>query len=120
MISATAWNWGAKSAFFWLGTCTACFVWCFFRLPETGGFTFAELDILFANKVSARKFTHVQVEGESTRGASHTKSATAIDCLSLSQRTGAADEIQTQHPTGDLLNTLEHKGDTNHDEFLEK
>ena len=25
-------------------------------MPETGGFSFAELDILFANKVSARKF----------------------------------------------------------------
>jgi hypothetical protein len=56
MITATAWNWGAKSAFFWLGCNIICMIWTFFRLPETGGFSFADLDILFANRVPTRKF----------------------------------------------------------------
>ncbi|ORY20871.1 trehalose transport-related protein [Naematelia encephala] len=65
MISKTAWNWGAKSGFFWVGAGLVCFTWAFFRLPETQGFSFAELDILFANKVSARKFKQVDIKGQS-------------------------------------------------------
>lgn len=65
MMNQTAWNWGAKSGWFWLGTNALCTLWCFFRLPETGKFSFAELDILFANKVPARHFTKVKIEGES-------------------------------------------------------
>jgi SP family general alpha glucoside:H+ symporter-like MFS transporter len=34
-------------------------------MPETAGFSFAELDILFANKVPARKFTKVEIRGGS-------------------------------------------------------
>ncbi|GAA5864099.1 hypothetical protein JCM8547_005134 [Rhodosporidiobolus lusitaniae] len=49
-------NWGAKTGFFWSGMCFLCFVWAFFRLPEPKGRTYGELDVLFANKVSARKF----------------------------------------------------------------
>lgn len=33
-------------------------------MPETGLFSFAELEILFTNKVSARKFTKVRVRDE--------------------------------------------------------
>jgi SP family general alpha glucoside:H+ symporter-like MFS transporter len=40
----------------------------YFRLPETGGFSFAELDILFANKVSARRFKHVTIHDELAAG----------------------------------------------------
>jgi SP family general alpha glucoside:H+ symporter-like MFS transporter len=63
-VNPTGWNLGAKSAFFWLGTNVVCTTWCFFRLPETGGFSFAELDILFANRVPARKFRHVVIHDE--------------------------------------------------------
>tara|TARA_R110002060_G_scaffold29526_3_gene39923 strand:+ start:3618 stop:5231 length:1614 start_codon:yes stop_codon:yes gene_type:complete len=35
---------------------TCLLVWAFFRLPETRGRTFEELDLLFAKKLSARKF----------------------------------------------------------------
>ena len=55
-------GWGALSGFFWAGTGILCFIWCWLRMPETGGFSFAELDILFANKVPARKFTKVSVD----------------------------------------------------------
>lgn len=56
MINPTYWNWKGKSGFFWAGLCFICFVWSYFRLPEPKGRTYAELDILFEQKVSARKF----------------------------------------------------------------
>jgi SP family general alpha glucoside:H+ symporter-like MFS transporter len=37
MISSTAWNWQAKSGFFWVGAGLVCFAWAFFRMPETEG-----------------------------------------------------------------------------------
>jgi SP family general alpha glucoside:H+ symporter-like MFS transporter len=58
------WGWGTKSAWFWFGCNILCTLWVYFRLPETGGFSFAELDILFSNKVSARKFKHVTIHDE--------------------------------------------------------
>lgn len=62
MLNPTAWDWGAKAAFFWAGLCALCWVWTFFRLPEPKGRTYAELDMLFARKVSARKFTSTIVD----------------------------------------------------------
>ncbi|KAF2266311.1 MFS alpha-glucoside transporter-like protein [Lojkania enalia] len=62
MLNPGAWNWGAKSAFFWAGTCFGCLVWTYFRLPEPKGRTYGELDILFERKVSARKFSSTFVE----------------------------------------------------------
>ncbi|KAJ4208264.1 hypothetical protein NW759_013701 [Fusarium solani] len=61
MLNPTAWNWKAKAGFFYAGLCAFCFVWTFFRLPETKDRTFAELDMLFAQRVSAKRFkdTHV-------------------------------------------------------------
>lgn len=56
MINPTAWDWRAKAGFFWAGMCTLSLVWTYFRLPEPKGKTYAELDILFEKKVSARKF----------------------------------------------------------------
>lgn len=50
------WNWKGKAGFFWAGLCFTCLVWSCFRLPEPKGRTYAELDILFEQKVSARKF----------------------------------------------------------------
>jgi len=62
MLNPGAWNWGAKSGFFYAGTCLGCFVWAFFRLPEPKGRTFAELDILFEKRVSARHFKDTIVD----------------------------------------------------------
>lgn len=61
MLNPSAWNWGAKIGYFWAGSCLICFLWAFFRLPEPKGRTYAELDLLFEQRVSARKFrsTHV-------------------------------------------------------------
>lgn len=62
MISTTSWNWGAKSAFFYAGTNFLCLVWCWFRLPETKDRTFGEIDLLFENRVPARKFRGTVVD----------------------------------------------------------
>ncbi|KAH7355864.1 maltose permease MAL61 [Pyrenochaeta sp. MPI-SDFR-AT-0127] len=62
MLNPGAWNWGAKAGFFYAGTCFGCFLWAFFRLPEPKGRTYAELDILFEKRVSARHFKDTIVD----------------------------------------------------------
>lgn len=62
MLNPTAWGWGAKAAFFWAGLCALCLLWTFFRLPEPKGRTYAELDMLFEQKISARKFATTFVD----------------------------------------------------------
>ena len=77
MLNPTAWNWGAKTGYFWAGLCLVLFIWTFFRLPEPKGRTYGELDILFENKVSARKFRTTdatQFHGETIRMASVSES----------------------------------------------
>ncbi|KAL2672120.1 hypothetical protein Neosp_012818 [[Neocosmospora] mangrovei] len=61
-LSSTAWNWGARTAYFWAGTCLVSAIWVFFRLPEPKGRTYAELDILFEKKIAARKFAKTQID----------------------------------------------------------
>ncbi|KAI8634410.1 general alpha-glucoside permease [Xylariaceae sp. FL1651] len=61
-LSPNEWNWGPKSGFFWAGINSIFTTYIFFRMPETKGRTFAELDILFENKVPARKFASTKIE----------------------------------------------------------
>jgi len=61
-MNPTAWNWGGKTAFFWAGANLLGLVWTYFRLPEPKGLTYADLDVLFENGVSARKFRKVEVD----------------------------------------------------------
>ncbi|KAH6660875.1 general substrate transporter [Truncatella angustata] len=61
-LSSTAWNWGARAAFFWAGTCILSAVWVFFRLPEPKGRTYAELDMLFEHQVPARQFAKTKID----------------------------------------------------------
>lgn len=56
------WNWGAKTAFFWAGTCGCVVVWAWFRLPEPKGRTYGELDVLFERGYSARDFKGTVVD----------------------------------------------------------
>jgi SP family general alpha glucoside:H+ symporter-like MFS transporter len=56
MLNPNVWNWKGKAGFFWGSMCFVCLTWSFFRLPEPRGRTFAEIDILFEQKISARKF----------------------------------------------------------------
>ncbi|KAI0842369.1 putative MFS alpha-glucoside transporter [Hypoxylon sp. FL0890] len=62
MLNPSAWDWGNYAGFFWAGSCFLCFVYTFFRVPEPAGRTFAELDLLFEKKVSARKFASTDVD----------------------------------------------------------
>ncbi|KAK4164024.1 general substrate transporter [Cladorrhinum sp. PSN259] len=62
-LSSTAWNWGARTAFFWAGTCLLSAIWVFFRLPEPRGRTYAELDLLFEKRIGARKFATTKIDG---------------------------------------------------------
>lgn len=62
LVNVTALNWRGKAGFFWAVSCLFCTVYCYFRLPETSGRPYIELDILFENKVSARKFHKTKVD----------------------------------------------------------
>ncbi|OHE97510.1 sugar porter family MFS transporter [Colletotrichum orchidophilum] len=61
-LSSTAWDWGARTALFWAGTCLLSSVWVYFRVPEPKGRTYAELDLLFEHRVSARKFASTTID----------------------------------------------------------
>lgn len=62
MLNPTAWNWRNYAGFFWGGMCLLCIVYTFFRVPEPTGRTFAELDVLFEQGTSARKFKTTKVD----------------------------------------------------------
>ena len=61
-INETSWNWKGKTGFFWAGSCVLCYVWAYFRLPETKNRTFAELNVLFEAGVPARQFQKSRVD----------------------------------------------------------
>ena len=62
MLNPTAWNWGNYTGFFWAALAFTCVVYTYFRVPEPRGRTFAELDLLFERKVSARDFAKTDVD----------------------------------------------------------
>ncbi|KAJ3958325.1 hypothetical protein N0V92_005088 [Colletotrichum tropicale] len=62
MLNPTAGGWKGKTAFFWGGCAFVFFIWTYFRLPETKGKTFEELDILFARGVKASDFASYKVD----------------------------------------------------------
>lgn len=53
---------GNYAGFFWAGSCFLSIVYTYFRLPEPKGRSFAELDVLFERKISARKFATTEVD----------------------------------------------------------
>ncbi|KAM0272829.1 hypothetical protein ACHAQH_008588 [Verticillium albo-atrum] len=75
-LSAAAWNWGSRTAYFWAGTCFFCVVWVYFRLPEPRGRTYAELDMLFEQGVPARKFAKTQVNAYTDEHSSEKRLST--------------------------------------------
>ncbi|CCH41478.1 Hexose transporter 2 [Wickerhamomyces ciferrii] len=62
MLNPTAWNWKAKTGLFWAGFALIAIIWCWFEFPETKNRTYAELDVLFRDGVSARKFKYTEVK----------------------------------------------------------
>ena len=61
-------NLKGKTAFVWLGTALVVLTWSFFRLPETRNRTYEELDLLFARRISARRFGKYDLTLESVIG----------------------------------------------------
>ena len=61
-INSLAWSWSSKAALFWAGMALICVVWCIFRLPESKGRSYAELNLLFENRVPAWKFKSTKVD----------------------------------------------------------
>ncbi|OKL61343.1 hypothetical protein UA08_03235 [Talaromyces atroroseus] len=57
ILNPTEGNWKGKAGFLSGGINIVLFIWAFFRLPETRGRTFVELDVLFSKKeLKARDF----------------------------------------------------------------
>ncbi|KAB5578663.1 general substrate transporter [Coniochaeta sp. 2T2.1] len=61
-LNPTAWNWSAKTGFFWAGGCLISIIFTFFLVPEPKDRTAAEMDLLFEKKVPARHFAKTQVD----------------------------------------------------------
>lgn len=64
------WDIGGKCGFLFVGINIILVFYCFYRLPETMGRTFGEIDILFQNRVTARLFKSTVVDGKPSAGES--------------------------------------------------
>ena len=58
MLNSDQANWRGKAGFLFGAVSLICFIWCWYRIPESRGRTFEELDILFEKKVPARHFAN--------------------------------------------------------------
>ncbi|KAJ4263338.1 hypothetical protein NW762_006156 [Fusarium torreyae] len=81
MLNPTAGNWRGKTGFFWGGCSLVFFIWTYFRLPETKGKTFEELDILFARHVGTREFAKFKVDAYAQDGNALTRKGESRDAL---------------------------------------
>ena len=61
MLNPESLNWRGYTGFFWGTTAILTFFWAWYRLPETKGRTYEELDLLFARGIDARKFESTDV-----------------------------------------------------------
>ncbi|KAM7213714.1 MFS maltose permease [Rhypophila decipiens] len=68
MINPDQANMQGKLGFFFGGLAGFCLVWAYFRVPETRGRTFEELDILFERKVPTRLFGQYVIDHGTARG----------------------------------------------------
>lgn len=57
-----------KLGFFFGGLAAICWVWTYFRVPETGNRTYDELDIMFERNVKTKDFKKYVVD---TAAVSH-------------------------------------------------
>ena len=63
LINADEANARGKIGFFFGGLAGIALVWAYFRIPETKGRTYEELDIMFAKGVKTKDFESHIVEG---------------------------------------------------------
>lgn len=57
-------NLKGKTAFVWFGTALPTLIWAYFRLPETKGRTYEELDLMFERRVPSKQFASYKIETE--------------------------------------------------------
>lgn len=69
MLNPDQADWRGKAGFLFGGVSLVCYVWCYFRLPESKGRTFEELDILFEKRIPPRQFKTYDLLAEPTEGA---------------------------------------------------
>jgi SP family general alpha glucoside:H+ symporter-like MFS transporter len=68
ILNPTAFNIRGKAGFIFGGISIICSIWCYFRLPETKGRTFDEIDLMFHREIPARKFASYEIlEGIETK-----------------------------------------------------
>ncbi|GJN81603.1 maltose permease [Purpureocillium lilacinum] len=60
MLDPTGWNLEGRSCYVYAGAALICLVWCYFRLPETKGLSYLELDILFEKRAPTAKFVQLR------------------------------------------------------------
>ncbi|TVY23350.1 Maltose permease [Lachnellula hyalina] len=61
MINPDQGNWRGKMGFFFGGLSVISLIWCWYRIPETGGRTYEELNLMFERKVKTRAFKNYKV-----------------------------------------------------------
>ncbi|KAM0432223.1 hypothetical protein ACHAPT_004759 [Fusarium lateritium] len=61
LLSPGAWNAKGKTAFFWAALATLTLIWGYFRMFETKGRTFGEMDYMFQKGVPARKSANYKI-----------------------------------------------------------
>lgn len=61
-LNPSAWNLRGKGGFIWCGFALISWVWSYYRLPETRGRSAGQLDLLFSQKVPARKFSSTEAD----------------------------------------------------------
>ncbi|KAL7807060.1 general substrate transporter [Trichoderma aethiopicum] len=66
LINPTEANLKGKTAFVWFGISFLVTVWAIFRVPETRGRTYGEMDVLFEKEVPAWRFGTAEVEDDVT------------------------------------------------------
>ncbi|KHO00160.1 maltose permease MAL31 [Metarhizium album ARSEF 1941] len=86
LMNPRQWNLKGYTAFFWAATASLTFCWAFFRLPETKGRTYKELDWLFAKRTRTRAFAKAPVDPSdkvSTRTVQYEPAFSEFACLCL-------------------------------------
>ncbi|KAI8625419.1 sugar porter family MFS transporter [Xylariaceae sp. FL1651] len=63
MINPDEANLQGKLGYYFGGLGALCLVWSYFRVPETKGRTYEELDVLFDRKIPARQFKNYKIDG---------------------------------------------------------
>ncbi|KAJ6442365.1 maltose permease [Purpureocillium lavendulum] len=94
MLNSDEANWGGKTGFLFGGISLLCLVWCFYRLPESRGRTYEELDILFQRQIPARKFKDYDLVAEADAGE---QPAASLDVSRVVKTEHAEPRVKTPH-----------------------